>query len=482
GETIERGGADGFVTRYDADGIEEWTHRLGGIGADAVNAVAVAADGTTYIAGKTTGSLTGNVHGGGSDAFVRAIDADGDTLWTRQFGDSDDEQATALSIADDGDLIVGSVEDGVGYVRKYSSADGVSASLWEHVIGDLDAGAINAIHADATGIYITGAARSGLTLSGALVAHSGARDAFLIALDDGASPSVRFQTFLGSASEDVAADVTVVDGAVFLAGYTDGALPSGSGQLGTRDAFAAKFDATTGALDWTTQITGRSGVSQGAALVVDSAGSSDLDAFGLPTGELIFQDDRAIAQRTTARAGDHFYISVDGGRKIKIAIDADDTLRALTFKINTALVLNGESTVARKDGADALRITPEPGVTLELFAGGEGQDLLAALGLEAGKVTAPPKADEDSDVEEKKSFELRLASDFGVSSFESAKEALSIIETAMAAVRSAYRHITRDRSLDDLAQGPGKRGGQVPAYLLAKISNYQDALARLGGI
>jgi hypothetical protein len=473
--TIDRGGTDGFATRYDAAGVEQWTHRLGGTSDDSVDALALGADGTVYLAGRTRGGI-GGTNGGGTDGFVRALDASGAILWTRQFGDADEERATALAVADDGALLVGSVENGEGFLRKFSVADGVSAPIWEHALGDLDHGSINAIHADDTGIYVTGAARSGFALAGSPAAHAGARDAFVIGLDDGPAPSVRFETFLGSSAEDVARDIVVADGSVYVAGYTDGDLPGGGAVEGVRNAFAAKLDAATGALDWTKEIAGRGGYSEGAALVFDPASSGDLDAFGLPAGELVYQDQLAVTQRTSARPGDSFTISVNGGRKKTIVVDADDTLRDLTFKINSALVLQGSSTLTRASGGDVLKIKPKPGVTIEFGPGAEGGDLLAALGLEAGSVVAPS---EDKAVEERKLVALGLTSDLRLSNRTFAEEALKVLDAAMSAVRTAYRDITRDPALDKLLAN--KPTGQPPAYLLAKIANYQEALARLGG-
>lgn len=478
GDTVAFGGEDAFVTRFDADGVEQWTQRFGGLNDDAAEKVAVAADGTVYVSGRTRSALGGQTYGGGTDAFVRAIDASGATLWTRQFGGADDESATAIAVADDGSLIVGSVENGDGFVRKYSAADGTSPALWEHALGTLDSGFITAVHADATGIYVTGAARSGMTLAGSLVAHAGARDAFVIALDDGASPTVRFETFLGAAEEDVARDIIVAGGAVYVAGYTDGSLPSGGAFEGVRNGFAAKLDATTGTLAWSQQVTGRGGYSEGAALVYDAAADSDLDAFGLPTGTLHYEDDRTIATRTTARAGDSFYVSVDGGAKRKITIDADDTLRALTFKINGVLLLDGEAKVSRADDGDVLRIDPKPGVKIEVFAGPEGMDLLAALGLPPGVAQRPS---DDEDAEEVKTFGLSLPASVSLGDRTAAEAALKAMEQAMTNVRAAHRELTRDPALDELLNGAAKAQGPVPAYLTAQIANYQNALARLGG-
>ena len=43
-------------------------------------------DGNVYVAGVTYGTLPGQTNSGNYDAFVRKYDADGNELWTRQFG------------------------------------------------------------------------------------------------------------------------------------------------------------------------------------------------------------------------------------------------------------------------------------------------------------------------------------------------------------------------------------------------------------
>jgi len=435
---------------------------------------------TVYVAGRTRNALGAGPSGGDGnlDAFVRAFDTDGATLWTRQFGDADNERASAVTLADDGSLIVASIEDGEGFVRKFSTADGTSPAVWEYALGDMDEGFISAVHADATGIYITGAARAGMTLASSPVAHSGARDAFVIALDDGANPTVRFETFIGSESEDVARDIVVADGAIYIAGYTDGEMPSGGELIGSRNGFVSKLDATTGSLAWSHQVAGRNGFSEGAALVYQSDGSSDLDVFGLPTGAMFYEDDNTITTRTSARAGDSFYVSVDGGRKRKIIIDADDSYRSLTFKINAVLVLDGKASVSRTSGGDKLMLKPQPGVKIEIFAGPDGEDVLSALGLEPGVVA---KADDSDDAEEVRTFGLSLPKALDIDSRTTAESALKALEQAMTNVRAAYRHLTRDKSLDDLLSNGGKPIGKAPAHILAQIANYQNALFRLGG-
>jgi len=259
---------------------------------------------------------------------------------------------------------------------------------------------------------------------------------------------------------------------------TDGEMPSGGELIGSRNGFVSKLDATTGSLAWSHQVAGRNGFSEGAALVYQSDGSSDLDVFGLPTGAMFYEDDNTITTRTSARAGDSFYVSVDGGRKRKIIIDADDSYRSLTFKINAVLVLDGKASVSRTSGGDKLMLKPQPGVKIEIFAGPDGEDVLSALGLEPGVVA---KADDSDDAEEVRTFGLSLPKALDIDSRTTAESALKALEQAMTNVRAAYRHLTRDKSLDDLLSNGGKPIGKAPAHILAQIANYQNALFRLGG-
>jgi hypothetical protein len=273
----------------------------------------------------------------------------------------------------------------------------------------------------------------------------------------------------------------VVDGgSVYLTGRTDGDLP-GSSLEGTRNAFAAKFDAATGALAWTRQVTGREGHSDAAAVAVDTGRSDTLAAFGLPRGEIAYQDTRTVTDRTAARDGDFFHIRVDGGFKRKISIEDGDTLRALTFKINAALVLDGEASVSRRSGGDVLKIAPDAGVSIELIAGDAGRDLLAALGLEPGRIEKPAATEDGEGGDEALRYGLELPGAFGVASKTGAEAALEALEKAMTTVRDAYRDLTIDPALKDLLKDGAKASGPVPAHLTAQIANYQSALARLGG-
>lgn len=484
GDTTDVGGEDSFVTKFDNSGVEQWTQRFGGTGDDTVSGVAVASDGSVYVAGKSTGGFGGEVHlGGAADGYVRAFDSNGTTQYTRRIGGAGDETLSAITVDDSDNLVIASVEDGVGLVRKYDSTDGTAAAIWEHSLGDMEAGRIGDVEVDGTDIYVAGSAGSSFSPSAPLTAHNGdARDAFLLKMTDGASPTVDYTTFLGSSGDETANDITVHDGQVYLAGKTTGEL-SGATQLGDRDAFVSQVDGATGTVNWTTQITGRGGVSEGFSVSVGAQDDSILNALGLPAGELVYADSRVVTDRSSARDGDHFYLSVNGGSRKKITIDDDDSMRSLTFKINAVLVLDGTASVRRSSEGDQLRLSAAENQTIEIFSGTEGQDLLKALGLEPGAITNRPSSldDDETTADAPPLFSLDLPRLMNLTDQDQAQSAFEALETAMSKVQRAYRDITMDPALRAALEGPqrGQTGGTVPAYLNAQLANYQAGLSRL---
>ncbi len=482
GSTTDFGNDDAFVTKFDASGREVFLQRFGGSSNDEVRSVTLANDGTIYLAGRTGSALNG-AQGGGDDGFVRALTTTGSTLYTRQFGGAGEESANAITLDANGDLLVASVEDGIGKLRKYSAADGVSAAIYEHDLGALDGGTISAITLDGTGIVLAGSAGAANALGGAVTVHSGGRDGFVARIDEdgGGLPVRTYTTFLGTTGEDRITSVVADSGNLYLAGSTTGSLPGGGTLDGTENAFTAVLTGANGAQTGSTQVSGRGGFSSAAAIAVDPQGNSVLDAFGFPRGDILYADSRVITDRSLARAGDSFLISVDGGVKRKVTIDGDDNYRALTFKINALTVLNGKADVVRTSTGDKLRITPTQDHTIELFAGPEGKDLLSALGFPEGVVQIDPlKVGKDAVSDAPPVYGLGLGSGIDLTTLKGAQAASEVLQEALTTIRSAYRTLTLDPALKDLLNGKNKGvNGPVPAYLQNQIANYSAGLARL---
>lgn len=485
--TNKVGGSDSLVVKYSADGVEQWTRRFGGTADDRASSVSVGADGTVYVGGQANSSIGGVSNTGGTDGYLRAIDTNGNTLYTRAAGTgAGTQEVKATAMASDGGLVVATEQEGRAVLTKYAAGDdGTGAPVWTLDLGDMDSGRIGGLAVDESGaIYLSGAAGAGFAPSAPVTANAGGRDAMLVKITDGPAASVAYTTFLGSADDNSASAVSVAGGKVYLTGKTSDALP-GAQQDGARNAFAASLDAATGALDWVQQVSGRGGLSEGAAIVVDPAGDNALSKLGLPSGALNYSDSRLVTDRSALRAGDHFYVSLDGGRKKKITIESDDTMRSLTFKLNAVFLLDATADVRRASSGDMLRITPKEGVTVEFSSGQSGEDALSGLGLPIGAVTGKAslvgKGDDDTTSDAPKIFALELPSRLDISTKEGALAASEALTEAMNKIQRAYRELTADPALKELLAGPkaGKRGGTVPAYLTAQLANYSAGLERL---
>ncbi|WP_061285468.1 SBBP repeat-containing protein [Leptospira interrogans] len=81
------GTQDLFVTKYDTGGNKQWTRLLGVAGQiTQANGIASDSSGNTYLTGRTSGSLDGQILSGTQDLFVMKYDSGGNKQWTRLLG------------------------------------------------------------------------------------------------------------------------------------------------------------------------------------------------------------------------------------------------------------------------------------------------------------------------------------------------------------------------------------------------------------
>jgi hypothetical protein len=85
------GGVDAFVAKLDPSGGFLWATRLGGVGDDAINGIAVDGADNVYVVGRFQyvvdfGDGVHTAIGDTSDAFVSKLDAHGNVLWARAMG------------------------------------------------------------------------------------------------------------------------------------------------------------------------------------------------------------------------------------------------------------------------------------------------------------------------------------------------------------------------------------------------------------
>ncbi|MBC7769691.1 MAG: hypothetical protein H7124_12995 [Phycisphaerales bacterium] len=485
--TNAKGGADGFVTVFDASGKELWTARRGASGADQINAVAFAPNGSVIVAGQTESALAGQSALGGADGFVRGYSASGGELFTRQFGGGGADSASALMVRDNGaggvEIVTGGVENNRGMLRSfsYSTTTGFSTGAARD-IGYFHKGAINAIVADGSSLYVGGEIGAdrltlGATATGAVAGQEG----FVARLDaDLVSTGLDRATYLGSAQDDAVRSLAVVNGDVYAAGVTGGVM-AGQGANGAKASFLTRLG-DDGAADWTRTFNSVGGQIALSGLAVDQSGRSALDVLGLPRGAIAANDSAALVSRSALRAGDELKIGADGRRLTTIRIGERDTLATLVAQINRAIGGTGRAELIRENGVERIKITPQDGKAIRVEAGREGREALGGLGLNPGVIASNAQARGAL-----KTYGLGLiAADLRLDSKTNIARAKAELSAAVSIVRQAYeamlnpnaKELTEDeKKLAERRQN----AGAAPEYYTARLANYQAALARLTG-
>jgi hypothetical protein len=108
GQTI-KGEQDVALLKYDTAGNLIYTRTLGAASKASGMALAVSADGQIAVAGSTTGSFQQGDAGADaakSDSFVTLYDKNGDELWTQRRAAREDDEATSVTFAANGAVLV----------------------------------------------------------------------------------------------------------------------------------------------------------------------------------------------------------------------------------------------------------------------------------------------------------------------------------------------------------------------------------------
>lgn len=273
------GGPDVFVRVYDPSGNPRWTDQFGTAAEDRPFGVATDGAGNVYVAGSTEGALPGQVSLGLSDDFLRKYDANGNVVWSRQFGTGGWDLLRGVVVDGAGNaFVVGEFADpdigGQQELRKYDPAGNV---LWTRPFVRF-AGPWG-VSADGAGnAYVVGV--MSLVLPGQPPTGNDA----VVRTYDSVGNEVWTRRF-GTAATDVGMAVAVgTTGAVYVSGFTLGAFP-GQASSGGDDVFVARID-PTGTVTWIRQFGTRA---HELALGVAVSGSGTAYVAGYTDGAFLTQ-------------------------------------------------------------------------------------------------------------------------------------------------------------------------------------------------
>jgi len=110
------GSLDIFLTKYDANGNHLWSKRFGDADLDDGYSVAVDSSGNVFVTGEFQGIVNfgGNnlASAGGRDIFLTKYDANGAHLWSKRFGDTDQDEGFSIAAGSSGNVFVTGVFSG----------------------------------------------------------------------------------------------------------------------------------------------------------------------------------------------------------------------------------------------------------------------------------------------------------------------------------------------------------------------------------
>jgi uncharacterized protein (TIGR03437 family) len=254
----------------------EWSSQFGAIERDEARAVAADATGV-YSVGYTRGILPDLEKVFHQDGFIRKFAANGNVLWTRQFGTEYDDEVKAVAAPGGALYIAGDygvqipptteidADKRDGFLSRYTT-DGTL--VWtrriQSTVGTPKNDSANAVAVDASGIYVAGGTAG--TLAGQIPVADW--DGYLRKYD--AAGNLLWTRQFGSRGFDEVVALAVNATGIFVLGQTDGAFVDSTFAGGIYDIFLRKYD-SAGTLLWARQF-GTDGSEFAGAVVADADG------------------------------------------------------------------------------------------------------------------------------------------------------------------------------------------------------------------
>lgn len=282
-DVAHRGGLDAVVQRRDPSGALLWSHVIGTAANDRAYGVVPGRGGSVIVAGYTRGDLDGQHPSGATDdGFVAAVSAAGERLWTLQLGAATaaDRFYAVSSDGAGGAYLAGYTSGAVTGAPSAGDKDAVLARVdargrlvWVRQLGGAGEDKALAVAVSADGVFVGGIA--GAALPGQT--HAGEGDAWVARFTpDGARTWLRQ---FGTTENEQVSGLAVSTSGVAAVGHTRGRL--GSTALGDNDIFVRAM-APNGRVRWTTQL-GTATDDRGFAVVSAGAG---FRVFGTTYGRL----------------------------------------------------------------------------------------------------------------------------------------------------------------------------------------------------
>jgi uncharacterized protein (AIM24 family) len=291
GALLSAGGEDLFVAKLDASGNHLWSKRFGDAANQYGQGIGVDSAGNVFVTGYFSGAMDFGAgalqSAGGEDLFVVKLDASGNPLWSKSFGDAADQNGACVAVDSAGNVLVtgsfsGSADFGGGALQALGNKDifllkldANGAHLWSSRFGDAMDQHGESVAVDGAGnVLVTGSFSGAVDFGGGTLQGLGNKDIFLLKLDANGA-HLWSKSFGDSGLQDGKSIAVDGSGNVLVTGLFTGTIDFGGVPLksaGGSDLFVAKLDANGNPL-WSKSF-GDMADQYGAGVAVDSAGNA----------------------------------------------------------------------------------------------------------------------------------------------------------------------------------------------------------------
>lgn len=207
------GSRDAYIVRADAQGNQLWAKNYGGAGGENASSIIETSDGGFIFAGSTTSNGTDDFQ-----IWIVKIDANGNEVWSKTHGGSEWEEAASISQTSDGGYILSgyTLSKGAGakdaYLIKVNATGDV---IWDKVFGDVHADEFTDAKETPDGGFI--AVGYSVTF---FSQQNQFRDLFIVKTNS--SGDLVWSKLIGSVKNEGASSVRVTaDGGFVISGFTD---------------------------------------------------------------------------------------------------------------------------------------------------------------------------------------------------------------------------------------------------------------------
>jgi hypothetical protein len=198
-----------YLVKTDSQGDMLWTRTYGGSSSEEARSVRQTIDGGYVVAGSTWSFGTGSM-----DFYIVKTNSEGDTLWTRAYGGSSDEEARSIQQTADGGYIVAgyTYSFGVGGDFLVAKTNSQGDLHWMRTYGGTNYDDAYCVRQLADGGYI---------VVGETYSFGAGQDDFYLVRMDEQGDTLWTRTYGGSNWDRVSSVQQTADGGYILAGYTD---------------------------------------------------------------------------------------------------------------------------------------------------------------------------------------------------------------------------------------------------------------------